>query len=138
MAEPVKEVRILKYSVDGEWRESTTDKYMDVTDSSTGEVFAKAPCCTAAEVTSAIESAQRAFETWSALPIQKRTQVLFKWKALLEEHTDELTFICSREVGKNLDEARGEIVKIIEGCEVGVAAPMLAKGESSDERIHRA
>jgi malonate-semialdehyde dehydrogenase (acetylating)/methylmalonate-semialdehyde dehydrogenase len=33
-------------------------------------------------------------------------------------------------VGKNLDEARGEIVKIIEGCEVGVAAPMIAKGES--------
>jgi malonate-semialdehyde dehydrogenase (acetylating)/methylmalonate-semialdehyde dehydrogenase len=43
---------------------------------------------------------------------------------------EELSYICSREVGKNLDEARGEIIKIIEGCEVGVAAPMLVKGES--------
>jgi malonate-semialdehyde dehydrogenase (acetylating)/methylmalonate-semialdehyde dehydrogenase len=43
---------------------------------------------------------------------------------------EELAYICSREVGKNLDEARGEIVKIIEGCEVGVAAPLLVKGES--------
>ena len=103
---------------------------MDVTDSSTGEVFAKAPCCTAAEVTAAIESAQIAYESWSELPIQKRTQVLFKWKAFLEAHEDELAYICSRELGKNLDEARGEIVKIIEGCEVGVAAPMTAKGES--------
>lgn len=126
----VTEVKTLRYCIDGEWRESTTDKYMDVTDSSTGEVFAKAPCCTAAEVEAAIESAQKAYESWSLLPIQKRTQVLFRWKALLEEHMDELSVICSREVGKNLDEARGEIVKIIEGCEVGVAAPMLMKGES--------
>jgi malonate-semialdehyde dehydrogenase (acetylating)/methylmalonate-semialdehyde dehydrogenase len=126
----VTEVKTLSYCVDGEWRESTTDKYMDVTDSSTGEVFAQAPCCTAGEVEAAIESAHKAYLTWSQTPIQKRTQVLFKWKALLEEHMEELTYTCSREVGKNLDEARGEIVKIIEGCEVGVAAPMLIKGES--------
>ena len=124
------DVKILKYCVDGEWRESATTKYMDVTDSSTGEVFAKAPCCTAAEVEGAIESAQKAYEKWSLLPLQKRTQVLFKWKTLLEENMEELAYICSRELGKNLDEARGEIVKIVEGCEVGVAAPMLAKGES--------
>jgi malonate-semialdehyde dehydrogenase (acetylating)/methylmalonate-semialdehyde dehydrogenase len=130
MAQAAAEVKTLKYCVDGEWRESATSKYMDVTDSSTGDVFAQAPCCTAAEVESAIESAQMAYESWSELPIQKRTQVLFKWKALLEEHMDELAYTCSRELGKNLDEARGEIVKIIEGCEVGVAAPMIAKGES--------
>lgn len=126
----VKEVETLNYCIDGDWCQSTSDTYMDVTDSSTGEVFAQAPCCTAAEVEAAILSAHKAFESWSGLPMQKRTQVLFKWKALLEENLDELAYICSREVGKNLDEARGEIVKIIEGCEVGVAAPMIAKGES--------
>ena len=123
-------VETLKYCVDNEWCESGSDKYMDVTDSSTGEVIAVAPCCTAAEVEAAIQSAHKAFQTWSQTPIQKRTQVLYRWKVLLEEHMEELSYICSREVGKNLDEARGEIVKIIEGCEVGVAAPMLIKGES--------
>jgi malonate-semialdehyde dehydrogenase (acetylating)/methylmalonate-semialdehyde dehydrogenase len=130
MAETVSEVKTLKYCVDNEWCESTTDKYMPVTDSSTGEVFAEAPCCTAGEVEAAIASAHKAYETWSNVPMQKRTQVLYKWKALLEQHADELAYICSREVGKNLDEAMGEIVKIIEGCEVGVSAPMMAKGES--------
>jgi malonate-semialdehyde dehydrogenase (acetylating)/methylmalonate-semialdehyde dehydrogenase len=123
-------VKTLNYCVDNEWRESATEKYMDVTDSSTGEVFAQAPCCTAAEVEAAILSAHKAYQTWSALPIQRRTQVLFRWKQLLEDNMEELAYICSREVGKNLDEARGEIVKIIEGCEVGVAAPMLIKGEA--------
>jgi len=123
-------VQMLKYCVDGEWRESTTDTYMDVTDSSTGEVFAKAPCCTAAEVEGAIESAHRAFQNWSTTPIQKRTQVLYRWKALLEKHAEEVTVLLARELGKNLDEARGEVIKIIEGCEVGVSAPMTMKGES--------
>ena len=130
MAQVVKEEKTLNYCVDGEWCGSTSSKFMDVTDSSTGEVFANAPCCTATEVEAAIESAHEAYQSWSALPIQRRTQVLFKWKALLEDHMEELAYICSREVGKNLDEARGEIVKIIEGCEVGVAAPMIVKGES--------
>lgn len=49
MAEVVTSVETLKHYIDGEWRESTTEKYMPVTDSSTGEVFAQAPCCTAAE-----------------------------------------------------------------------------------------
>ncbi len=124
------DVQTLNYCVDNKWCESTTDKYMPVTDSSTGEVFAQAPCCTPGEVEAAVQSAHKAFESWSGLPLQKRTQVLFRWKALLEQHQDELAYICSREVGKNLDEAMGEIVKIIEGCEVGVAAPMIAKGES--------
>ena len=115
MAQIVTEVKKLKFCIDGEWRESTTDKYMDVTDSSTGEVFARTPCCTAAEVEEAIQSAQVAFETWSTTPIQKRTQVLYRWKALLEQHAEEITVLCSRELGKNLDEARGEVIKIIEG-----------------------
>ena len=130
MAQVVTEVKKLKFCIDGEWRESTTGKYMPVTDSSTGEVFAETPCCTAAEVEAAIESAQTAFETWSTTPIQKRTQVLYRWKALLEQHAEEVTYLCARELGKNLDEARGEVIKIIEGCEVGVSAPMTMKGES--------
>ncbi len=125
-----KQVRDLKYCVDGEWRESVTKKYMDVTDCSTGEIFAKAPCCTSMEVESAVIAAAKAYPDWAGLPIQKRAQVLYRYKTLLEQHEDELAYMCSREVGKNLDESRGEIVKIIEGCEVAVAAPMVAKGES--------
>ena len=120
----------LKCCIDGEWRASMTDKHVSVTDSSTGEVFAQAPCCTAAEVTAAIESAHQAFGAWSDKPAAVRTQVLFRWKALLEEHMEEVTFLISRELGKNLDEARGEVVKIIEACELAVGAPMMMKGES--------
>ena len=47
-----------KYCVNGEWRESKTDKWMPVTDSSTGELLAEVPCCTVDEVESAIAAAE--------------------------------------------------------------------------------
>jgi malonate-semialdehyde dehydrogenase (acetylating)/methylmalonate-semialdehyde dehydrogenase len=122
--------RRLKYCVDGEWRDSACETYLPVSDSSTGEVFAETPACTAEEVAGAIESAHRAFDDWSAKPASVRTQVLFRWKTLLEEHMEELAQLTSRELGKNLEEARGEVVKIIEACELAVGAPMLLKGES--------
>ncbi|MHB0868177.1 MAG: aldehyde dehydrogenase family protein, partial [Chloroflexota bacterium] len=124
------EVKRLKYFVDGEWRESRTSKYMPVTDASTGEVIAEAPACTADEVSSAVAAAAAAFPAWADKPIAVRTQVLFKWKNLIEQHIDELTFITSQELGKNLDEAKGEYIKIIEACETAVAAPMLMQGRA--------
>jgi len=126
----VTEVKTLGYMVDGEWRESASDTYLDITDSNTGKVIARTPMCTEAEVTEAIESAHRAFGPWATLPIQKRTEVLFRWRPMLLEKMDEIATLVSTELGKNLDEARGEVVKIIEAVDVAVASPMLMKGES--------
>jgi len=130
MAETKTEVRTLGYMVDGEWRESKSDTWVDITDSSTGEVIARTPMCTEAEVTEAIESAHRAFGPWASMPIQKRTEVLFTWRPMLLARMDEIATLVSTELGKNLDEARGEVVKIIEAIDVAVGAPMLMKGES--------
>ncbi len=126
MSEP----RKLKYCVNGEWLESKTSKYMPVTNSSTGEVMALAPCCTAEEVEDAIRAAHLAYQSWSALPIAVRTQVMYRWKPLLEQHMEELAVLISMELGKNLDESRGEIVKIIEAVELACAAPMMMMGDS--------
>ena len=64
------------------------------------------------------------------MPIQKRTEVLFTWRPMLLESMDEIATLVSTELGKNLDEARGEVIKIIEAIDVAVGAPMLMKGES--------
>lgn len=124
------EVRRLKYFAGGEWRESKTSRYMPVTDSSTGDVIAETPACTAEEVTEAVLAAAAAFPAWADKPISIRTQVMFRFKSLIEQHIEELTRITAQELGKNLDESRGEYVKIIEACEVAVATPMLMQGRS--------
>ena len=130
MAEVMTDVKTLKICIDGEWRESTTEKYMPVTDSSTGLVIANAPQATSAEVEEAIKTAHEAFLLWSEMTIQKRCQVIYRWKALLENHVEEIALLVSTELGKNLDESRGEVFKVIEACETAAAAPMLMKGET--------
>ena len=82
-----------KYCVNGEWKESKTTKWMEVTNSSTGEVMAEVPCCTAEEVEEAIASAQAAFPEWSQKSLSARTQMMFKWRNVLVEHLDELTLL---------------------------------------------
>jgi len=120
-----------KYCVDGEWRESKTDRYMPVTDSSTGEVIAEVPCCTADEVESAIASAQAAFPEWAQKSLSARAQMMFKWRNVLVSHLDELALLCSKELGKNLDEARGDVLKAIEPTEFACALPSIIQGDAS-------
>ena len=120
-----------QYCVNGQWKDSKTDKWMEVTDSSTGEVIAEVPCCTKEEVEEAIASAHAAFPAWSQMSLSKRTQMMFKWRDVLVAHLDELTVLCAKELGKNLAEARGDVLKAIEPTEAACAVPFISQGSAS-------
>ena len=124
------QVKRLKFYADGKWIESKTDKYMNIYNPSTGDVIAETPCCTKDEVEFAIASAKEAFKTWSNVPVMKRVQVLYKFRDLLIEHMDELAKLCAIEHGKNLAEAKGDILKVKEPVEHAISAPSLTMGDS--------
>jgi malonate-semialdehyde dehydrogenase (acetylating) / methylmalonate-semialdehyde dehydrogenase len=124
------EIKKLKYFADGEWHDSKTQKYMDIWNPSTGEVIAKAPCCTEDEVNIAVESAKNAYPKWSSIPANKRVQVLFNFKRLIEENIDELTELVCKENGKVWDEAKGDVLKVVEATEFACGIPTLMMGES--------
>lgn len=121
------EPKVLGYYAGG-WKRSSTSRYMDCFDPSTGEVIAKAPQCTPAEVEQAVLAAQEAFPAWADTPPNKRVQVLFKMKTLMDEHLDELTALLARENGKVLDEAMGDVLKVTEVVEFACGIPHLMKG----------
>jgi malonate-semialdehyde dehydrogenase (acetylating)/methylmalonate-semialdehyde dehydrogenase len=112
----------------GEWKESRTTKYMDCFDPSTGDVIARAPQCTAEEVNEAVAAAAAAFPAWAATPPNKRVQVFFRMKALLDSHLDELTVLLARENGKVLDEAMGDVLRVTELVEMASGIPQLLQG----------
>lgn len=120
----------LQYGVGGEWKASATSKYMPCYDPSTGAVIALAPQCTAAEVDEAIACAAAAYPAWRETPVVKRVQVMFRMKALLDAHLDELTKLVAQENGKKWDEAKGDVLKVIEVVEYACAAPEVMKGDS--------
>lgn len=90
----------LKYFVDGQWRVSQTERYMDVYNPSTGEVMAQAPCCTEQEVLDAVAAARKAFPAWSDTPAIKRSQIMFRVRELLIQHQDRLTELVAKETVK--------------------------------------
>jgi malonate-semialdehyde dehydrogenase (acetylating)/methylmalonate-semialdehyde dehydrogenase len=120
----------LKYFVDGQWLESKTSKYMECFNPSTGEVVALAPQCTQAEVDSAVQAASKAFPAWADTPVTKRAQVLFRLKALVDKHFDELVHLVCEEQGKCWGEAVGCIAKMNEVVEFASGIPHLMKGHS--------
>ncbi len=120
-----------KYCVGGEWLFSKSEKYFEITDSSTGKVIAEVPHCTKQEVLSSIEEADKAYKIWSKTSLSYRTKMLFKWKNILEDHLEELTYICAKELGKTLNEARGDVLKAIEPTEHACSISTLIQGDAS-------
>jgi len=120
----------LKYFTGGQFIESKTDKYNEVHNPSTGEVTVFVPCCTKEEVEEVIGIADKAYKSWSIVPIVKRVQVLYKLRGLIEEHMEELTYLVAQEHGKVWEEAMGDVLKAKEGTELACSAPSLILGEA--------
>src|SRR5665647_877780 len=99
----------------------------------TGEVIAELAHATPEEVERIIASSAAAFETWSQVSLGKRSAILFRFRELLVEHTDELAAIVTREQGKVISDAKGEIARGLEVVEFACGIPQLLKGEFSEQ-----
>ncbi len=109
----------------------TGGRHLDITNPSTGEVEGQVCLASAAETSQAIESAEAAFPGWRATPPARRAQIMFRFKSLLEVHTDELANLIGREHGKISHDAAGEVGRGVENVEYACFAPELLKGEYS-------
>ncbi|MAK90946.1 MAG: methylmalonate-semialdehyde dehydrogenase (CoA acylating) [Oleibacter sp.] len=98
---------------------------------STGEQCGEVELAPVATVEQAIANAKAAYPVWRDTPPAKRAQVMFRFKMLLEEKADEICQLISREHGKVLHDARGELQRGIENVEYACGIPELLKGEHS-------
>jgi malonate-semialdehyde dehydrogenase (acetylating)/methylmalonate-semialdehyde dehydrogenase len=121
-------MEILNY-INGEWIKPSVNEYFDVINPATGEVIAKTPLCTKADVDAAAEAASEAFQGWRRTPVNDRVQYLFKLRNLMREHGDEIARLITNECGKTFDEAKAEMVRAYENVEVACGMPHLGKGE---------
>jgi malonate-semialdehyde dehydrogenase (acetylating)/methylmalonate-semialdehyde dehydrogenase len=84
-------------------------------------------------VDAAVKSAADAFPAWAATPPLRRARVMFKLKALIEEHADELAEAITKEHGKVFSDAHGEVTRGLEVVEFACGIPQLLKGEFSED-----
>ncbi len=103
----------------------------DVYNPSTGEPSKQVALASVDTVEHAIAAAQRAFPAWRNTPPAKRAQVMFRFKALLEQHADKICELIGEEHGKIHHDAMGELQRGIENVEYACGVPQLLKGEHS-------
>lgn len=99
----------------------------------TGEVIGTVSQATPHEVALAVQAAQAAFPAWAQTPPLKRARVMFRFKALIERDMDQLAALITREHGKLLADARGELVRGLEVVEYACGIPELLKGEYTEQ-----
>ena len=125
--------RLLRNYVHGQWQDLAGAETLEVRNPATGQILARVPLSTAADVDRAAAAARAAFPGWRATPVLERARYLFKFRNLLEEHLEELAVILVDEVGKALPDARAEIRRGIEMVEVATGMPSLMMGSNLED-----
>ena len=98
----------------GEWVESSSGKtFESVNPANTREVVARYQASTAADVRQAMEAAGRAQQAWAEMPAPLRGTILMRSAELLEKRAEQVAIEMTREEGKTLPEARGEVGRAV-------------------------
>jgi len=121
----------LGHFIDGRDVAGAGGRSSEVFDPASGKVGAHVALASQAEVTAAIDVAQRAFPAWAATTPLNRARILFKFKELLARDAEAIAAAISREHGKVLSDARGELTRGMEVVEFACGIPHLLKGEHS-------
>ena len=126
------DVPTLAHWIGGKRTPGTSGRFGDVYTPATGALGARVPFATAAEVARAVDAAKAAFPGWAATTPLARARVMFRFKALLEQRADEIVATISREHGKVLSDAAGELARGIDIVEFACGAPQLLKSEFTE------
>ncbi|MEO0387453.1 MAG: CoA-acylating methylmalonate-semialdehyde dehydrogenase [Pseudomonadota bacterium] len=122
----------LSHYIGGQRVAGTSGRFADVFNPATGEVAARVPLASKAELDGAVAAAAAAQPAWAATNPQRRARVLMRFVDLLNRDMDKLAEALSREHGKTLPDAKGDVIRGLEVAEFCIGAPHLLKGDYTD------
>ena len=125
-------MRELTHFIGGAHVKGRSGRFADVYNPASGEVEKKVPLASRDEVRQAVEVATAAQPGWAAQNPQKRARVMMAFVQLLHRDMEKLAEALSREHGKTLPDARGDVQRVLEVAEFCIGAPHLLKGEFTE------
>jgi len=125
-------MREIGHFIGGEHVGASGGRSGQVFNPATGEVDATVALASKEDLASAVENAKKAQPAWAATNPQRRARVLMKFVDLLHRDMDKLAEMLSREHGKTIPDAKGDIIRGLEVAEFGIGAPHLLKGEYTE------
>lgn len=100
--------------IDGEWSESSSGKYVEILNPANGEVLGEVTQSTKEDVDRAVQAAKKAQKEWRLVPAPERAEFLYKVAFLLKERKEEIAQVLTSEMGKVIEEGRGEVQEAID------------------------
>jgi alpha-ketoglutaric semialdehyde dehydrogenase len=100
--------------IGGEWVDAASGETFESRSPATGELIGTFPSSGPEDVDRAVEAARRAYEEWRLVPAPARGEILYRFGQLVREHKEELALLMSREMGKVLPEAGGDVQEAID------------------------
>ncbi len=125
-------VKSIGHHIGGSPREGSSGRSGKVYCPASGEMTAEVAFAGQAEVDQAVDAAQAAFPDWAARPPHVRARVMFRLRDLIESNAEKFAELINSEHGKVLSDARGEVTRGLEVVEFACSAPVLLKGEFSE------
>ena len=122
----------LEHYINGKRIAGTSGRTAPVYHPASGAIDMQVPLATAAEVGQAVQAALAAFPAWADTSALRRARIMFRYKELLEQHRDELAALITRQHGKILSDAQGEVTRGIEVVEFACGITSHLKGDHSD------
>ncbi|TCP42137.1 CoA-acylating methylmalonate-semialdehyde dehydrogenase [Rhodovulum marinum] len=122
----------LTHFVNGQQVKGTSGRFADVYNPALGEVQARVPLASKAELDAAVAAAAAAQPAWGATNPQRRARVMMEFVRLLNRDMDKLAEALSSEHGKTIPDAKGDVQRGLEVIEFCIGAPHLLKGEFTD------
>ena len=124
---------LMKNYINGEWVESDSKTIGDVWNPATGEKIAQVAYGTNVDVDKAVQAAKDAYWEWRTTPPLTRARYLFRMKEAFEENFEEIARVLTTEQGKCIDEARGEVRRMIENVEHATGVTTLMTGYTLED-----
>lgn len=119
----------VKNFIDGNFSDEVISSRKDVVSPLNGKIISSVPLSSGTELHRAVAAARAAYPAWSGLTLKERVQVIFRYRALLQENMQGLSLLIQQENGKTISEAQAEIEKAVELCEFAISLPQVIYNE---------
>lgn len=118
----------VKMLINGQFVDSTTPHWEEVTNPATQEVLAEVPFSTSDEIDEAVARAAEAFKIWKNTPISTRARLFFRFQELIRKNLDSLADSVTAELGKTRLDAEGDVFRGLEVVEHACGIASLQMG----------
>ena len=123
----------ISHFIDGKVLPGTSGRTGAVFNPATGVQTGAVDLASVDEVDAAVAAASAALPGWRATPLSRRTDIFFRFRALLDEHRDDLARLITAEHGKVHSDALGEVARGIENAEFACGVPAALKGDFTEQ-----